>query len=102
MIWVATDSPLRVDLRSEDQQAGGPVQAATPPPRNALAEIPPVFSRESLLGHIEYLASDELGGRGLGTLGMEKAADYIVTQFTEAGLAPAGDDGQYRQLFPCR
>ena len=99
-IWAATDSPLRVDLRPEDRQADGPVQAATPPPRNALAEIPPVFSREHLLEHVEYLASDELGGRGLGTLGMKKAADYIVTQFTEAGLAPAGDDGQYRQLFP--
>ena len=98
-IWAATDSPLRVDLRPADRQAEGSVQAGMPPRRTALAEIPPVFSRERLLEHIEYLASDELGGRGLGTPGMEKAADYIVEQFTAAGLAPAGADGEYRQLF---
>jgi len=97
--WVATDSPLRVDLRPRKKQASGPVQAATPPPRKALAEIPPVFSRERLLEHIQFLASDELGGRGLGTPGLEQAADYIVAQFESAGLAPAGDDGHFRQTF---
>ncbi|MAF84106.1 MAG: M20/M25/M40 family metallo-hydrolase [Gammaproteobacteria bacterium] len=98
--WVATDSPLRVDLRADDLQGNVAVQGAVPPPRKALAEIPPVFSRERLLEHIQYLASDELEGRGLGTPGLAKAADYIADQFKAAGLAPAGDDDGYRQVFP--
>ncbi len=97
--WVATDSPLRVDLRSKSAQASGPVRAAAAPARKALAEIPPVFSRESLLQHIDYLASEEMAGRGLGTPGLEMAADYIIDQFKTAGLAPASDDGGYRQTF---
>ena len=98
--WITTDSPLRVDLRNKSKQASGPVMAAAAPARKALAEIPPVFSREHLLEHIRYLASDELAGRGLGTPGLAKAADYIVAQFKAAGLAPAGDDDSYRQVFP--
>ncbi len=97
--WVATDSPLRVDLRAKKDQASGPMLGATPPARQALIEIPAVFSRERLLQHIEYLASDELGGRGLGTPGLQKAADYIAEQFKEAGLVPAGDNGDYAQSF---
>jgi hypothetical protein len=97
--WAATDSPLRVDLRTEDRQSDGPVHAVAPPPRKALAEIPPVFSRERLLEHVQYLASAELGGRGLGTPGLEKAADYIAARFEAVGLTPAGDDGGYRQVF---
>jgi len=97
--WVATDSPMRVDLRSTAAQAAGAVRAAMPPPRKALAEIPPLFSSGQLLAHIEYLTSSELGGRGLGTPGLEKAADYIVEKIEEIGLAPAGDDDGYLQTF---
>jgi len=96
--WVATDSPLRVDLRTGDE-ADGPVEGAVPPPRKALAEIPAVFSRERLLQHIQFLASADLAGRGLGTPGLQMAADYIVAEFEAAGLVPAGDDGGYLQTF---
>ncbi len=97
--WVVTDSPLRVDLRSPDAQLAGPVQAVTPVPRKALAEIPPVFSQERLLEHVQYLASEELGGRGLGTPGLVMAAKYIAAKFEAAGLTPAGDDGGFLQTF---
>jgi len=97
--WANTDSPLRVDLRPAGERAAGPVSAAAPPPRKALAEIPPVFSRERLLEHVQYLADDALGGRGLGTPGLEKAADYIVSHFKAIGLAPGGDNDSYRQTF---
>jgi len=50
--------------------------------------------------HVEYLASDELEGRGVGTKGIEAAADYIAAQYKEAGLEPAGADGSYFQPFP--
>ena len=97
--WIATDSPLRVDLRPEKRQRRGPVEAAKPSPRRALAEIPPVFSRERLVEHVRHLASEEMAGRGLGTSGLQDAADYISTQFGAAGLAPAGDSDGYFQTF---
>jgi hypothetical protein len=49
--------------------------------------------------HIDYLASDELEGRGVGTKGIELAAEYIAKQFAEAGLSPAGDNGTFFQTF---
>jgi len=38
--------------------------------------------------HVHILAADSLEGRGLGTKGKEKAVDYIVEQFQEAGIQP--------------
>jgi hypothetical protein len=35
---------------------------------------------------VRYLASDELEGRGVGTQGLDLAADYIARQFAAAGL----------------
>ncbi|MCH7490207.1 MAG: M28 family peptidase [Gemmatimonadetes bacterium] len=51
-------------------------------------------------GHVDYLARDELAGRGVGSPGIELAAEYIARQFAGAGLEPAGDDGTYFQSFP--
>ena len=42
--------------------------------------------------HINYLASDDLGGRGVGTEGIELAARYIAQQFEALGLAILPDD----------
>lgn len=50
--------------------------------------------------HINYLASDDLGGRGMGSPGIELAAEYIANKFAELGLQPAGDDGSYFSTFP--
>jgi hypothetical protein len=49
--------------------------------------------------HIDYLASDELEGRGIGSRGIELAAEYIAGQFEEIGLEPAGEDGTYFQTL---
>jgi Zn-dependent M28 family amino/carboxypeptidase len=46
--------------------------------------------------HIQFLAADDLEGRGTGSAGFEKAANYMTEQFRAAGLEPAGADG-YRQ-----
>ena len=46
--------------------------------------------------HIEFLASDDLAGRDVGSAGFEKAATYVEGQFKEIGLKPGGTDG-YRQ-----
>ena len=46
--------------------------------------------------HIEFLASDALEGRNVGTQGFEKAATYVEGQFRDIGLKPGGLNG-YRQ-----
>ena len=49
--------------------------------------------------HIDYLASDKLEGRGVGSRGIELAANYIAGQFKAIGLEPAGENGTYFQTF---
>jgi len=40
---------------------------------------------------VKFLTGTEREGRGLGTRGLETAADYLAEQFLAAGLQPAGD-----------
>ncbi|MGV2336458.1 MAG UNVERIFIED_CONTAM: hypothetical protein LVR18_20910 [Planctomycetaceae bacterium] len=60
-------------------------------------------SREQILarvkGDIEYLASDELEGRGVETKGIELAAEHILKEYQKAGLKPGLPDGTWRQPF---
>jgi hypothetical protein len=58
-----------------------------------------VESESHLLKDIKYLASDELEGRGIGTDGLNKAADYIREQFKEAGLDVTRVNGGAFQFF---
>ena len=48
---------------------------------------------------VSYLASDELQGRGTGTEGADKAAEYIADRMEEIGLLPAGPGDTYFQEF---
>jgi hypothetical protein len=59
--------------------------------REPLAVLPAVFSKEAMSETVRYLSGRELEGRGFGTRGLDKAADYIAEQFKQAGLLPAGD-----------
>ncbi|MGH9346870.1 MAG: M28 family peptidase [Vicinamibacterales bacterium] len=54
---------------------------------------------EALLAHVKFLSSDELEGRGNGTEGLERAAEYIAGQFKSAGLEPGGAGGSWFQPF---
>jgi len=45
---------------------------------------------------IEYMASDEMGGRKPGTPGIKMCEDYIVSEFKKAGVKPL-DNGTYFQ-----
>jgi aminopeptidase YwaD len=54
---------------------------------------------QQIQNHVKYLASDALEGRRAGSVGEQKAVDYIVAQYKEIGLAPMGTDG-YVQSFP--
>jgi membrane-associated protease RseP (regulator of RpoE activity) len=58
-----------------------------------------VFSPAAYLSHIKYLAGDDLGGRGTGSEGGRRAAEYIAEQFQSAGLQPGGVDGSWFQPF---
>jgi aminopeptidase N len=97
--WTATDSPLRLDLRPPAQRSAA-VAALQLPPRKALAELPPVFSQKALLDHVAWLSAPEREGRGVGTKGLDAAADYIAAAFKAAGLQPGGDGGTYFQSLP--
>ncbi|MBL8215019.1 MAG: M28 family peptidase [Bryobacterales bacterium] len=61
--------------------------------RGSLPELDP----DSYLKHVKFLASGKLQGRGTGTPGLEKAADYIARQFRSYGLRPV--NGSYFQQF---
>lgn len=54
------------------------------------------ISAQSLRGHLSFLASDLLEGRGTPSRGQDLAAEYIAAQFRRAGLEPAGDDGYFQ------
>jgi hypothetical protein len=56
-------------------------------------------SQARLLKDLKYLTSDECEGRGVGTKGLDLAADYIARGFAQAGLKPAGDKGTFFQNF---
>jgi hypothetical protein len=45
------------------------------------------ISADSLRGHLSFLSSDLLEGRGTPSRGVDLAAEYIAAQFRRAGLA---------------
>jgi hypothetical protein len=57
------------------------------------------FKAADVQTHINFLASDDLEGRGTGTIGEIKAANYIAGLFKESGLKPMGTDGSFFQPF---
>jgi hypothetical protein len=48
---------------------------------------------------IAWLADPAREGRGLGTRGLVAAGEFIERRFQQLGLAPAGDNGSYRDAF---
>jgi hypothetical protein len=51
----------------------------------------------SVRGHMEFMASDAMNGRGSGTRDEWIAATYIASQLRRWGIEPLGDDGGYVQ-----
>ncbi len=56
-------------------------------------------SATRLLDGVRALAADEMEGRGVGTRGLDLAAEYIASQFDEVGLRTDVIDGQPYQPF---
>ncbi len=65
----------------------------------AAAELSPLVSAADLRTEVGFLASDDCEGRLTGSPGVARAAQYIATVFSEAGLQPLGDDDSYYQPF---
>ncbi|MGH8854743.1 MAG: aminopeptidase, partial [Telluria sp.] len=63
----------------------------------ACAQAPAAaISADSLRGHVAFLSSDLLEGRGTPSRGQDLAVEYIAAQFRRAGLEPVGDDGYFQ------
>jgi predicted GNAT family acetyltransferase len=76
------------------------VEMAKLAPRSALATREPMFSKEQMIDIIRTLASSRLAGRGFGSAGLEKAAEFIAQEFRDAGLVPGGDrEGSWYQTW---
>ncbi|MAT15083.1 MAG: aminopeptidase [Planctomyces sp.] len=64
-------------------------------------QVAPAVANEAAVARIandvRYLSSDELEGRGIGTEGIEKAAEYIRDEFKKLGIQGAAEDGSYFQ-----
>ncbi len=100
--WPVLHSPMTVFLPLKDGTIPK-VKMGELAHREPLAVLPPVFSRSRMMEAIRFLSSDELGGRGFGTEGLEQAAEFIARKFQEAGLKPAGDvEGSYFQTLEGR
>ena len=56
-------------------------------------------TEERLYEAVKFLASDELEGRGVGTKGLDRAADFIAEQFAAIGLKTSLLDGGPFQKF---
>lgn len=64
-----------------------------------LQEVAPLVNQAALdqiTYDIEYMSSDEMGGRQPGTAGIQLCEDYIVEEYKKAGLKPL-KDGTYLQ-----
>ena len=94
--WPAIDSPMTVIL---DPSSAAARVSGMLPHREPLARLAPLFSSQRMMEHIQYLASEELEGRGLGSKGLEKVVHYIANAFKKTGLEPGGDNHSYYQTW---
>ncbi|WP_396206394.1 M28 family metallopeptidase [Gemmatimonas sp.] len=67
-----------------------------PVPTEAIAAL----DTATLMQHVRVLAADSLLGRQPGTLGEDRTAAYLESQFKAIGLAPGNPDGTYTQKVP--
>ena len=84
-----------------------PTPRAKPAPRGAprrpaveASRVPRALPDSArLLRIVRELADPRLEGRGVGTAGLEQAADLVEQEMRALGLAPGGDDGTWDQRF---
>ncbi len=98
--WPVIDSPMTAYLSDHD---GTPVKVemARLAARAPLAKPPLSFSGARMIETVRVLSSLEMEGRGIGSEGLDRAADYIAGRFRGSGLKPGGTDGGYYQAWTC-
>ena len=97
--WPVLESPMTAFMPFDDNTIPKKEMAALAK-REPLAALPQTFSGNLMSETISYLTKSELGGRGLGTEGLDRAAEHIAERFREAGLKPAGDEkDSYFQIW---
>lgn len=96
--WPAVNSPMSTTFTYEDLKTEA-ISKGHLPKRPALAMLAPVFLEEQMLSHVKYLAGEKLQGRGIGSMELDQAADYIAAEFKKAGLRPGGDQKGYFQIW---
>ena len=57
------------------------------------------YDPDRMMQTVRYLSDQQLQGRGVGSKGLDLAADYIAAGFKEAGLMPGGEKQDYFQYF---
>ncbi|MCA9101528.1 MAG: hypothetical protein KDA63_10275, partial [Planctomycetales bacterium] len=103
----ARGGALRHEMRGRFRQLSGALLAVMLATPIALAAETATESAESaaavanarILDATQYLASDDLEGRGVGTEGLNLAAQYIAARFAELGLDTELFDGTPFQQF---
>lgn len=79
---------------------GRAVADAVAPSSQPAVQEPP--AHETVQQTLSLLASDALEGRGIGSPGLDQAADLIAKSFGHAGLKPILPGGSYFQTFDYR
>jgi hypothetical protein len=90
--WPVLSSPMTVFVSGKNGTTDSTVRGKLAQ-RVPLAALPPSFSYQRMMETVRFLANPELRGRGVGTEGLDRAAEYIAGEFRKAGLQPAGDRG---------
>jgi hypothetical protein len=78
---------------------GGHAQDSRPAPAPALKTRPSEAAAGNLIDIVRTLAQPAWEGRGVGTAGIDSAADYIASLMGASGLQPGGENGGWFQSF---
>ena len=62
----------------------------------------PTLDTNTLISDLEYLSSDELEGRYVGSEGNAKAREFILGRYKDLGIAPFGDNYEHEFTFERR
>lgn len=83
--------------------SASPLMSAPATPSTPRADVAPLVADPFIVVDakktVSYLASDELEGRGVGTKGLDLAADYIAKRFAALGLRKLPGQNAYFQRF---
>ena len=55
-----------------------------------------VITKETLLEHLSYLSSNDLGGRKMASEGNEMAQKYIISQLVSSSILPLNNEYQHK------